>query len=141
MPNPLIVTPVLELAGKAFDRVFPDPEQKARAQLELIKMQQDGEFKDAENRMSAILAEANSPDPWTSRARPSFLYVFYLVLVFLIIVAPAIGVFYPDQMGQFFTNVALGFRAIPEELWWTFGAGYLGYSHYRTREKQSGVAR
>lgn len=141
MPNPLIVTPVLELFGKAFDRVFPDPEQKARAQLELIKMQQDGEFKDAEIRMSAILAEASSADPWTSRARPSFLYVFYLLLIFLIIIAPIVGVFYPYQMGLFFTNVTAGFGAIPEELWWTFGAGYLGYSHYRTSEKKSGVAR
>lgn len=32
--NPLLITPLLELAGKAFDRVFPDPEQAAKAKAE-----------------------------------------------------------------------------------------------------------
>jgi hypothetical protein len=31
--------------------------------------------------MAAVLAEAESPDPWTSRARPSFLYVMYVLLL------------------------------------------------------------
>jgi hypothetical protein len=133
--NPLLIGPIADLLGKGIDRLFPDPEQKARAQLELIRMQQDGEFKKVEQQLSAILAEANSSDPWTSRARPSFLYVFYFILIFLIIIAPALGVFFPDRMTAFFANVGLGFAAIPEELWWTFGAGYLGYAGARTIEK------
>src|SRR3546814_20315686 len=35
-------------------------------------------------RMTAIVAEANSADPWTSRARPSFLYVMYALLLWAI---------------------------------------------------------
>ena len=34
--------------------------------------------------MSAIVAEANSSDPWTSRARPSFLYLIYVLLLFAV---------------------------------------------------------
>jgi hypothetical protein len=35
----------LELAGKVIDRVFPDPTEAAKAKLEMMKMQQQGEFK------------------------------------------------------------------------------------------------
>ena len=35
-------------------------------------------------RLSAIVTEARSPDPWTSRARPSFLYVMYVMLLWAI---------------------------------------------------------
>jgi hypothetical protein len=39
---------VLSIGEKLIDKFFPDPEQKAKAQLELMKMQQDGEFKKIE---------------------------------------------------------------------------------------------
>jgi hypothetical protein len=98
-------------------------------------VQQAGEFKELEARMSAITAEASSADPWTSRARPTFLYVFYLIILALVLLAPVIGVFFPAQMALFFGNVAAGFKAIPDALWQTFAAGYLGYSAVRTVEK------
>ena len=34
--------------------------------------------------MQAIVAEAQSSDPWTSRARPSFLYMVYALIVWTI---------------------------------------------------------
>lgn len=91
--------------------------------------------------MQAILTEGASPDPWTSRARPTFLYVFYGIIVCMTIVAPILGLLFPSAVGQFYANVGAGFDAIPEELWWTFSVGYLGYSGLRTREKEKGVAR
>jgi hypothetical protein len=132
---------LLELGGTLIRRLIPDKEAAAKAQLELALMQQNGELQELQTRMSAILAEANSADPWTSRARPSFMYVFYFVIIMLTFVAPLIGIFSPDAMSQFYTNVAYGFEAIPEELWWTFTVGYLGYSGARTFEKRKGVAK
>lgn len=38
------VTTILEIGSKVFDRLFPDPTQKAQAQLELFKLQQSGEL-------------------------------------------------------------------------------------------------
>jgi len=35
---------ILNIGSKIVDKFFPDPEQKAKAQLELMKMQQDGEL-------------------------------------------------------------------------------------------------
>lgn len=138
--NPLLVGAVFDMGGKLLDKFFPDPTIRAQKQIELLQMQQHGELKELETRMSAILAEANSTDPWTSRARPSFLYVFYAIILCMTVIAPVIGVFHPQAMDSFFTNVGKGFAAIPEELWWTFGAGYLGYAGARTIEKRKGVA-
>lgn len=134
-----MVPSLLEVGGKLIDKLIPDPQAKAKAQLDLLALQQNGELRELETRMSAIVAEANSVDPWTSRARPSFLYVFYFVILSLTVVAPVIGVFNPDAMALFFENVGKGFEAIPEELWWTFSAGYLGYAGARTFEKRKGV--
>jgi hypothetical protein len=82
-------------------------------------------------RISVMVAEASSPDKWTSRARPSFLYVFYVVIVLLVLVAPFVGVFFPSEMTQFYVNVGAGFKAIPDAMWATFTMGYLGYTAAR----------
>jgi hypothetical protein len=137
--NPLIVGPIFDLISKGLDRWMPDPGERAKAQLDLLKMQQDGEFRDLETRMKAIMAESTSADPWTSRARPSFMYVFYFIIIAMVVIAPVMGVFRPEAMELFFLYSQKGFAAIPEELWWTFTAGYLGYAGMRTREKEKGV--
>lgn len=132
---------LLPALSTVLDRVLPNPEQKAAAQLELLRLQQDGALKELESSLSAINTEGASADPWTSRARPSFLYVFYFILVVLVIAAPLIGLLRPDTLAQFFVNVTKGFAAIPEPLWWTFTTGYLGYTGARTFEKSRGVAK
>lgn len=136
-----ILAALIPVFSGVLDKVIPDPTAKAKAQMELAVLQQTGELKELETRMSAILAEANSADPWTSRARPSFMYVFYFIILMMTVVLPFIGILNPDAMTQFYANSKTGFDAIPEELWWTFTAGYLGYSGARTFEKRKGVAK
>jgi hypothetical protein len=139
--NPLLLSGIFEIGKGLIDKLLPNPEARAKAQMELLSMQQNGELKELETRMSAILAEASSADPWTSRARPSFLYVFYFIILSMTVVAPVLGVAHPEAMDTYFSNVGKGFGAIPEELWWTFTAGYLGYAGARTFEKRKGVAK
>lgn len=134
--NVPVIDGVLAIGRAVIERLFPDPEQRAKAELELLMAERNGELEAAKVQMSAIIAEAQSTDPYTSRARPSFMYVFYFVLLNLVAVAPFVGVFFPEQMDKFFDNVAKGFNAIPEELWWTFTVGYLGYTGARTYEKR-----
>ena len=64
------------------DKVIPDKEARAKAKLELLALEGTQELKQIEARLSAIVAEAQSRDPWTSRARPSFLYVMYALILF-----------------------------------------------------------
>ena len=90
--------------------------------------------------MSAILAEAQSADPWTSRARPSFLYVMYLLLLWSIPMG-MIAAFRPEVA----RNIASGMNAylagIPEPLYALFGTGYLGYTVARQWGKIRGAER
>uniref|UniRef100_A0A6M3LEP4 Putative holin n=1 Tax=viral metagenome TaxID=1070528 RepID=A0A6M3LEP4_9ZZZZ len=125
------LTAILDVGGKLIDKLIPDPTEKARAQLELVKMQQSGELSELEIRMSAIIAEAKSADPWTSRARPSFLYVMYMMILAAIPIG-VLSVFRPDAA----TQIALGMKAwlssVPTELWTVFGIGYTGYTVARS---------
>lgn len=139
--NPLLISGIFEVGKGLIDKLLPDPEAKAKATHDLLVMQQTGQLRELETRMGAIMAEANSPDPWTSRARPMFLYVFYFIILSMTFLAPLIGIFRPEDMGVFFENVGKGFNSIPEELWWTFSAGYLGYAGVRSVEKVKGASR
>jgi hypothetical protein len=133
-----IGTAAVGVIGKVIDKVFPDPVQAALAKAELVKLQQDGELKELEIRMSAIIAEAQSKDPWTSRARPSFLYVMYA----LILAAIPMGVLHaynPELAVSIAAGLKAWLEALPEELWWLFGAGYLGYTGARTIDKAKGA--
>lgn len=125
---------VFDFGSKIIDKLFPDKTEAEKLKLAMLQQQQAGEFKDLEMRFSAIVAEANSQDPWTSRARPSFMYVMYTLLL----AALPMGVlfaFQPDTAQAVTDGVGRWLNALPEELWWLFGAGYLGYSGARTFEK------
>lgn len=132
----LILGPIF----KVIDKLIPDPQERERQKLAVLKMQQEGEFKVDELRYEAIVAEAKSLDSYTSRARPSFMYVFYAIILFLCVVMPLVGLINPAAITAVLATVKLGFAAIPEPMWWTFSAGYLGYTTARTLEKKSGTA-
>ena len=72
---------VLGIGSKIIDKIWPDKIEAEKAKIRLLEMQQNGEFRELEERMKAIVTEASSNDPWTSRARPSFMYVMYLMIL------------------------------------------------------------
>lgn len=138
--NPLLIGGIFDIGGKLLDKFFPDPEERARKQFELLQMQQTGELKELETRMSAILAEASSTDPWTSRARPSFLYVIY-VMILMSIPMGVLSAFEPQMADAIASGMQKWLAAIPEDLYVLFGVGYVGYSGARMLEKRKGTAR
>jgi hypothetical protein len=54
------VSSLLDIGGKLIDRLIPDPEAKARAQLELAKMGQDGELAKMANETKLYETEQNN---------------------------------------------------------------------------------
>lgn len=131
---------LLGIGSKLIDKLIPDPEQKAKAQLELLKMQQNGQLEEMKTQMSAILAEAQSADPWTSRARPSFLYVVYVLLLWSIPMG-ILTVFYPEAAQRFTEGFKGWMSAIPEPILTLFGTVMLGYVVGRSWEKVKGAAK
>lgn len=110
-------------------------------QVELQRIAVSIELETQKAQSAMIVAEASSSDPWTSRARPSFMYVFYFMLLSIGIAAPFVGIWYTAQMVTFFANVKMGLAAIPDSLYTLFGAGYLGYTGARMSEKKAGVSK
>ena len=125
------LTAAMDLGGKIIDKIWQDPAQRDQAKLELLKMQQSGELDAVKVQMSAILAEAQSSDPWTSRARPSFLYVMYIMILAAIPMG-ILSAFNPDLAVKIADGLKAWLAAIPEALWAVFGIGYTGYTVARS---------
>lgn len=122
------------------DKIIPDKEARAKAKLELLALEGTHELKQIEARLSAIVAEANSADPWTSRARPSFLYVMYALMLFALPMG-MISAFDAQAALNIGSGITAYLRALPEELYALFGTGYLGYTAARQWGKVKGVER
>jgi hypothetical protein len=126
--------------SKLLDKIIPDPGARDRAKLELIRLQGDQEMQAIGAQMQAIVAEAQSSDPWTSRARPSFLYVMYTLILWAIPMG-LIAAVDPKLALGIGNGMASYLRGLPEELYMLFGTGYLGYTAARTWGKARGVER
>ena len=126
--------------SKLLDKIIPDPQARDRAKLELIKLQGDQEMQAIGAQMQAIVAEAQSADPWTSRARPSFLYVMYTLILWAIPMG-LIAAVDPKLALGIGNGMTSYLRGLPEELYMLFGTGYLGYTAARTWGKTKGTER
>ena len=129
-----LLTQLLPVVGEVIDRVVPDPKAREAAKLQLIQQAQEGKLKEVEHQLSAILAEAQSKDPWTSRARPTFLYVVYLLILMSIPMA-LVHAFNPDLSLRLIEGFNGWLSAIPESIITLFGVGYLGYTGARSYDK------
>lgn len=136
--DPITISSIFAIGSKVIDKLFPDPEQKAKAQLELLKMQQEGELEGVKVQLSAIIAEAQSADPWTSRARPSFLYVVYVLLLSAIPMG-ILTVFSPSSAELLTTGFKAWLAAIPDSILTLFGTVMTGYVLGRSWEKTKGI--
>ena len=136
-----LIAALAPLVADLAKRLLPnDPDAENKAKLALLQAEQTGSLAEVQASLSAILAEAQSADPWTSRARPTFLYLMYGVIV-LAFAGGIVGIWFPGHTAQAAENIGKLLAAIPDSLWWLFGAGYLGYTGARSFDKWRGSAR
>ena len=95
---------LLGIGGKLIDKLIPDPEQKAKAQLELAKMAQDGELAKMANDTDLYKTEQNNltqrqqadmpSDSWLSKnIRPlTLIYILVAYLALALIDASALDI-------------------------------------------------
>ncbi len=122
------------------DKIIPDKEARAKAKLELLKLEGTQEMRLIEARLQAIVAEAQSTDPWTSRARPSFLYVMYVMILWALPMG-VLAAFNPGAAREIAAGMDAYLNGLPEPLYALFGTGYLGYTAARQWGKVKGVDR
>ena len=119
------------------DKVIPDKAQRDKAKLELLQLQGSQDLAEINARLAAIVAEANSHDPWTSRARPSFLYVMYVLLLWALPMG-LLAAFSPAKAAEIAAGMNAYLAGLPEPLYALFGTGYLGYTAARQWGKIAG---
>jgi hypothetical protein len=95
------LTALLEVGGKLIDKLIPDPEAKAKAQLDLAKMAQDGELAKMANDTELYKAEQGNvterhkadmgSDSWLSKNIRPMTLIFILVAYFIFAMMSAYG--------------------------------------------------
>jgi hypothetical protein len=80
---------ILNIGGKLIDKLIPDPEAKAKAQLDLAKMAQDGElakmanetdlYKTEQNNLTDRLKADMGSDSWLSKNIRPMTLIFILL--------------------------------------------------------------
>lgn len=122
------------------DAITTSDEERLKLKQAALEAGRAGRLEDYKIQLSAILAEAQSPDKWTSRARPAFLYVIYEMVQVALIGAIA-SIWFPEHVQEAADALGRLLNAIPDAMWALFGAGYLGYTGARTWEKGKGVVK
>jgi len=131
----------LPLIGTVIDKIFPDPEQAANAKLEMMKLEQDGAFKEMDNQLKRDLEqialnkiEAGSDDKFKSRWRPAVGWICAFGLAYATLIFPFLTWLslimewpVPPQLDTGILLTALG--------------GILGIGGMRSYEKKSGLTK
>jgi len=125
------LTAILDVGGKIIDKIFPDKTEADKAKARLMELQISGDLQMATQAFEVFIAEAKSSDPWTSRARPSFFYVMYIMILFGIPIG-ILSVFNPGAAIGIANGMKAWLGAIPDMLWGVFGAGFSVYTVTRS---------
>jgi hypothetical protein len=126
----------LILAGRGWG----NPADDAAAKVAILKANTESIIAQLGAQNRAANAEAASADPWTSRARPSFLYVMY-ALILASVPMGFLAAIRPDMAKDVAAGMQAWLAAIPIELWQVFGLCFSVYGVSRTVEKVKGVAK
>lgn len=132
--------PIIDGILRVIDKVIPDPQAKAAAQLETLKMQQAGEFKQIETDLQLALGqlevnkiEASAPDLFRGGWRPAVGWVCVIGLLYTYLGQPLLawasgmwGVPVPPSLDLGDLLILLG--------------GMLGLGGMRTMERLKGKA-
>lgn len=139
--NPLIISGLFSAAQSLIERFFPDPEKKAAAQLELLKMQQNGDLAQlaadtdlAKLQIQVNLEEAKSTNWFVAGARPFIMWTCGFSLAYVAVIEP---------LARFAAKVWFGysgeFPVIDTNLTMQVLMGMLGLAAARSVEKIKGA--
>jgi len=135
--NPLVISGLFSAAQSLIERFFPDPEKKAAAQLELLKMQQNGDLAQlaavtdlAKLQIQVNIEEAKSTNWFVAGARPFIMWTCGFALAYADLIEP---------LSRFVAKVWFGyagdFPVIDTDLTMQILMGILGLGAYRSAEK------
>ena len=129
--NPLLLAPILEIGKGIIDRLFPDPAKKAEAELQLLKMTQEGDLKQIIGQLEINAKEAAHPSVFVAGWRPFFGWSGGAGFIYAVILQPVLS---------WVANIK-GWPAPPTiniDLLWVVVTGMLGIATLRSVDKAKG---
>lgn len=115
---------LLGFGSKLLDKLIPNPEERDKAKVEMMRLAQKGEFKEQENKVKVITAEAQGN--WLQRSwRPLLMMLFGVIIANNYIIAPYLGAMFDAQV----------MLEIPQNMWGLLKLGIGGYIGGRSLEK------
>lgn len=132
--NPLLIAPLLDLGKNIIDRMFPDPAQKAQAELELLKITQAGDLQVILKQLEINATEAANPSIFVAGWRPFVGWLSGLGLAYATIVHNLLA--WLAQVQQWPAPPAVD----TDTLLYVLGA-LLGVAGLRTVEKVKGATK
>lgn len=138
----MIPVPILDAVFKIVDKLIPDPGAKAQAKLDILKMEQEGAFRELDADLKLALAqaeinktEAASGDPFTSGWRPFIGWVCGVGFAVQFVFGP-LATWVVALYGKSVTFPEMDTATMMPLLF-----GMLGLGAYRTFEKARGVVK
>ena len=132
--NPLILGGIFDLGKSLIDRFVPDPAEKAKAEMEMLRMAADGELKQVIAQLEINAREAAHPSIFVAGWRPFFGWSGGIGFIYATILQPALA----------WLAAIKGWPAPPSlnlDLLWVVITGMLGIGGLRTFEKAKGVTK
>jgi len=131
---------LFELTGKVLDKIFPDKDAADKAKLEMLKLQQQGEFKQLDQDFQLALeqikvnaVEASSGSVFVSGGRPAAMWVCVAGMAYSFILQPIFG--WISALCH-----AAAPPSIDSSLLIQLLVGMLGMAGWRSMDKSKGVA-
>ncbi|MGH9992853.1 MAG: 3TM-type holin [Nitrososphaera sp.] len=137
---PSAIEGVSTLLTTALNKIWPNPEDKAKAEAIAITAAVESSIAQLKASQAVMLAEASSADGFTSRARPTMLYVFY-ILILAAVPMGIVSAVSPSTALDISAGFGAWLRAIPASITDLATFVMLGYIGGRSLEKLKGVAR
>jgi hypothetical protein len=133
---------VFDFGSKVIDKIFPDKDAADKAKLEMLKLQQEGAFKElelnfelAKGQLAVNLEEAKSSSFFVAGWRPAVGWVCVSALAYNYVIMPLV------TWVSRFSYPAVAMVSLETGELMTLLFGMLGISGMRTLEKIKGVAR
>lgn len=129
------ISAALDLGGKLIDRLWPNPEEAAKAKLELLKLEREGDLAVMVAQTDINKIEAQNTHLFVSGWRPFIGWVCGASLIYAALIEP---------LARFIAKVMFSytgeFPVIDTTLTLQILLGLLGLAGMRSWEKKEGVA-
>lgn len=132
---------IFDFGSKVIDKIFPDKDAADKAKIEMLKLQQEGAFKELELQFDNMKAqigvnakEAENPNLFVSGWRPGVGWVCVAAYAFNYLIMPL-----ANWVAKWMDAAAPAIVALDTEELTTLLFGMLGIGGLRTYEKVKGV--